>query len=213
VEGEAKDGAYVCGRIGRPRIPGSASPRLFPNPWRPAGTRGWGTQLCTGHVRMGENWESDPPRVIRPRCSTSHLRIDGSRRVRAMHPFGQGRRKEGSSFTRRSFVEQAKLEDGQPRKGKPANAGKQTLPLPRNRHGDGSNSWRVSYGVRTSSRQSFQLFLPNVLLATKQKKLTENGRMILLPGADSASTGRSVLEKVNSSTTCFCSSTYIGNNV
>jgi hypothetical protein len=39
------------------------------------------------------------------------------------------------------------------------------------------------------------------------------GRMILLPGEDSASTGRSVLEKVSSSTNCFCSPTYIGNNV
>jgi hypothetical protein len=46
----------------------------------------------------------------------------------------------------------------------------------------------------------------------KIKNPIENDRIILLRPV-SASTGQYVLERVNSLTICFCSSTYIGNNV
>lgn len=170
VEGEAKDGAYVCGRIGRPRIPGSASPRIFPSPWRPAGTRGWGTQLCTGHARMSENWESEahaPPRVIRPRC-TSHLRLDSLRRMRAsVGRYIPSARVDAERIRHSPGVRS--LSKPNLRKGaSAANAGKQTLPLPRNHHGDAT--LRVYLMVSLPRPDNyFNCSLPTFCLQQKKK--------------------------------------------
>jgi hypothetical protein len=65
--------------------------------------------------------------------------------------------------------------------------------------------------ARPDNSLAFNSSFPTFCLEKKKKNLAENDRMILL-GDVSASPGRSVLEKVNSSTLSFCSSTCIGND-